>query len=47
MSESKYKDRQGFEMENWPELRSLFNDLIKLVLSEELIHQRRSDGGFG
>ena len=32
MSESKYKERQGFEMGNWPELRSLFNDLIKLVL---------------
>ena len=40
MSESKYKERQDFEMGNWPELRSLFNDLIKLVLSEEQIPQQ-------
>ena len=40
MSESKYKERQDFEMGNWPELRSLFNDLIKLVLTEEQIPQQ-------
>ena len=40
MSESKYKERQGFEMGNWPELRSLFNDLIKLVLDEGQISQQ-------
>lgn len=34
MSESTYKERQNFEMGNWPELRSKFNELIALVLSD-------------
>jgi alkylhydroperoxidase family enzyme len=34
MSESKYKDRQEFEMENWPELRSKLNEISGLVLGE-------------
>jgi len=40
MSESKYKDRQGFEMENWPELRSKANELTSLVLGGGQIPRR-------
>ena len=40
MSESKYRDRQGFEMEHWPELRSKANELTSLVLGEGQIPRR-------
>lgn len=31
MSMNEYQDRQNFEMENWPELRETWNNMIKLV----------------
>lgn len=34
---STYNNRQGFEMENWPELRQAFNNLIKIVQSDREI----------
>lgn len=34
MPTASYRDRQGFEMERWPELRQKFNELATLVFSE-------------
>ena len=31
MSEAKFENRQNFEMENWPELREAWNNMLKLV----------------
>lgn len=37
MDSEKYRERQNFEMENWPELREAANNLFKLVFPGKLI----------
>lgn len=34
---TEYHDRQDFELDNWPELRAMVNDLANLVYSERTI----------
>ncbi len=34
---AEYHDRQDFELENWPELRQMVNDLANLVYSERTV----------
>ena len=34
---SSYENRQGFELDNWPELRQMVNDMAHLVFSERTI----------
>ena len=34
MADAKYRDRQEFEMEHWPELRETWNKMIQLTMPE-------------
>ena len=38
---SEYHDRQGFEMDNWPELRQAFTKLVKIVQSDREISRQQ------
>ena len=34
---TEYENRQDFELDNWPELRAMVNNLVNLVNSERTI----------
>ncbi|NNC80572.1 MAG: carboxymuconolactone decarboxylase family protein [Acidimicrobiales bacterium] len=37
---SEYQDREGFELDQWPEMRTMVNDLVNLVHSERNVSQQ-------